>query len=92
MEPQEVPLVVQWVKDPELLQLWCRLQLQYECNPWPTCHGRSQNNEWDQRMDLTCPSPHSWHEQVGEWLSPVSCAAAPQNGRRGQVPRKLSLL
>ena len=30
-----VPTVGQWVKDLELLQLWCRSQLQAGFNPWP---------------------------------------------------------
>ena len=30
-----VPCVVQQVKDPVLLQLWCRLQLWLGSNPWP---------------------------------------------------------
>ena len=29
------PAVVQQVKDPALLQLWGRLQLQLGCDPWP---------------------------------------------------------
>ena len=33
--PLEVPTVVQWVKDLVLLQLWHRLQLQLEFDPWP---------------------------------------------------------
>ena len=32
---QRVPAIVQWVKDPVLLQLWCRLQLRLKFNPWP---------------------------------------------------------
>ena len=27
--------MMQWVKDPVLPQLWCRLQLQLRINPWP---------------------------------------------------------
>ena len=30
-----VPAVVQWVKDPVLLQLWCRSQLQFELDHLP---------------------------------------------------------
>ena len=26
---------MRWVKDPELLQLWCRVQLWCGFNPWP---------------------------------------------------------
>ena len=29
------PILVQWVKNPTLLQLWCRLQLWLGFNPWP---------------------------------------------------------
>ena len=30
-----VSSVAQWVKDPALLQLWCRLQLQLQLDTWP---------------------------------------------------------
>ena len=30
-----IPGLVQWVRDPVLLQLWHRLQLQLRCDPWP---------------------------------------------------------
>ena len=30
-----VPAVAQWVKDPVLLQLWQRLQMQLRFSPWP---------------------------------------------------------
>ena len=30
-----IPSLVQWVKDPALLQLWHRSQLQLKFDPWP---------------------------------------------------------
>ena len=30
-----VPAVVQWAKNPVLLQLWCQSQVWLGCNPWP---------------------------------------------------------
>ena len=34
-EVQFHPWPVQWVPDPALLQLWCRLQLWLAFHPWP---------------------------------------------------------
>ena len=30
-----IPSSAQWVKDPALLWLWCRSQMQLRFNPWP---------------------------------------------------------
>ena len=30
-----IPALVQWAKDPVLLQLWLRLQLWFGSDPWP---------------------------------------------------------
>ena len=43
-----IPSPAQWVKDPALLQLWLRSQLQLRSDPWPgssICQGAAKNGK-----------------------------------------------
>ena len=63
--------VAQWVKDPVLLQLWCRLQLWWGFDPWPGIFHMLQ--VWSKKKKKK-KEFQLWFRELSTWCSPCEDA------------------
>ena len=77
-----IPGLAPGIKDPELLQLWCRWQLQLRFNPWSRnsiCHGCGQEKKEKRKNPAPLASPEC-PSMTGSGCCTRRSAAWPQEG------------